>query len=177
LFRSVPPRSQRDATIRPVASDDLKRIVASEVALGASTGELAARFDYTPRGMRKLIATEGVQRLVVEERRALAETLDDYRADLVDIGAMAVENIRRIVGDPRHPKNAELSRWLLDRLAFPRPDSLAVQVDLPPPPTQEQSQAIADALQRLLAIKERDRREMPPIEDSPHLVRPTTGGR
>ena len=53
----------------------------SQLALGASTGELAACLDYTPRGMRKLIATEGVQRLVVEERRALAETLDDYRAD------------------------------------------------------------------------------------------------
>jgi hypothetical protein len=37
-----PPVPQFDgATLHPVASEDLERIVAAEVALGASTGDLA----------------------------------------------------------------------------------------------------------------------------------------
>jgi hypothetical protein len=161
-----------------MASEDLKRLVAAEVALGASTGELAERFDYTPRGMRKLVATESVQRLVAVEREALAETLDQYRAQLVDLGAVAIENIRRVVEDPRHPRNAEMSRWLLDRIAFPRAETLEAQVTAPPGPTQEEVRALTEAFETVRRLHEQhEQYRLPPIEQDPHLLPARTRGR
>jgi hypothetical protein len=137
-----------------MASEDLKRLVAAEVAHGASTSDLAGRFDYTPRGMRKLIASPGVQQLVAEERRALAEQVDRYRAQLVGMGETAIENVRRVLDDPRHPRNAEMSRWLLDKVAFARTEAPQVEVNVDARLSQQAIVFLAERLPGLAASLE-----------------------
>ena len=170
LFLPVPSRSQRNATIPPMASDDLKRLVATEVALGASTGELAERHGYTSRGMRKLVHSPGVQRLVAEERQALAEQVDRYRADLVGMGDLAVERVRSVLEDPRHPRAVETARWLLDKVAFGRtevaPSEPALSVTL-------SNEALAFLNEKLPSLAASLAEEVPVnIEDDPRLFRP-----
>jgi hypothetical protein len=46
---------------------------------------------------------------------------------MIDLGRKAIENVRRAIEDPRHPRNVETSRWLLDRIAF-RPEAAQVEV-------------------------------------------------
>jgi hypothetical protein len=159
-----------------MASEDLKRLVAAEVAHGASTGELAERFDYTARGMRKLIASPAVQHLVAEERQALAEQVDRYRVQLVGMGEKAIENVRRVLDDPRHPRNAETSRWLLDKIAFGRGD--ASQAEAPGPSVNLTQQAIVFLNERLPKLAESlDGYTPVPLEEDPHLIPARTGGR
>jgi hypothetical protein len=126
--------------------------VASEVALGRATGELAERHGYTKRGMRKLISPPGVQALIAEERESLAERAEQYRLELLGLGETAVENVRRAIEDPQHPRCVETSRWLLDKVAFP-PRNSVVEVSVDTGPSEAVLRLIAESLDRARALR------------------------
>jgi hypothetical protein len=154
-----------------MASADLQRLVAHGVASGESTSSLARRFGYTDRGMRKLIASAPVQRLLALERARQEELADEYRARLVLAGAKATETIERVVDDPEHPGNVPTSRWLLDRVCYPRTDPAPVTVQVGgvasiPPELQVELQRILDEAEARRATMA----AMVPLEDDPHLL-------
>ena len=155
-----------------MASDDLKRIVAAEVALGARTGELADRFGYTSRGMRKLVHSPEVQQIVAEERQALAEEVDRYRAQLVGMGDRALERIRATLEDPRHPKAVETARWLLDRVAFGRGEAPQIQVNVDAHLNQQVVSLLNEKVPGI--ARSLEGYSDAPIEQDPRLISPPT---
>jgi hypothetical protein len=153
-----------------VVSADLQRIVASEVALGRATGELAERHGYTKRGMRKLISSPGLQVLIAEERESLAERAEQYRLELLGLGETAIENVRRAIEDPQHPRNVETSRWLLDKVCYP-PRHSVVEVNVEPQPSEAVLRQLAEALDRArVARTPPPGSRIPLLED--HLIEP-----
>jgi hypothetical protein len=151
-----------------MASQELKRLIAHKLACGERIADLARRHDYTYRGMAKLVKSDDVQALVAQEREALEERLTEYRAQMVLNGRYAVENVRRVVEDPNHPKNLETSRWLLDRMLFPRPDGPQVNVEVWPTSEATAKQLCAQ-VERLL---QRPEGEPIDIDNDPHLMKP-----
>lgn len=119
----------RCATLRGVmATDDLKRLVAREIAHGECIADVARRHGYSWKGMHKLVRSPDVQRLIAEEREALEDLAEQYRAQLVMGGATALDNVRRVVEDPDHPRCLDTSRWLLDKVLPRRNDTPTVAI-------------------------------------------------
>ena len=99
-----------------MASQELKQIVAREAAQGDSTAKLARRHKYSWKGMSLLLKTPEMKRLVAEEREALDDLAAQHRAELVLMGAPALKNIRAAVENPKHPKNLEMSRFVVEKI-------------------------------------------------------------
>jgi hypothetical protein len=99
-----------------MASDHLKAQIAREIAHGERIAEVARRHGYSWKGMQKLVRNPDVEALIAQEREALDEAAERYRAELVLCGDTAIENVRRVVEDPDHPRNLDTSRWLLDKI-------------------------------------------------------------
>lgn len=114
-----------------MASDDLKQLVAREITQGDSIATVARRHGYSWKGMKKLTTTVEVKRLVGAERDRVSELADQHRAQLVLLGSPAIENIRAAVENPRHPKNLEMSRFVLEKI-LPTRTALDAQVQIEP---------------------------------------------
>jgi uncharacterized protein YoaH (UPF0181 family) len=54
-----------------MASEDLKRLVAREIASGEPIAQVARRHGYTWKGMKKLTESPDVKRLIAGEREAI----------------------------------------------------------------------------------------------------------
>ena len=80
-----------------MASDDLKLLVAREIASGESVADVARRHKYSWKGMKQLSERPEVRRLVGQERERLHELAEAHRAGLVILGGRALEGIRRAV--------------------------------------------------------------------------------
>jgi tRNA(Phe) wybutosine-synthesizing methylase Tyw3 len=59
-----------------MASEDLKHIVAREIASGETIAELARRCGYTGKGMKKLVRTAAMQQPIQGERQRRGPDLD-----------------------------------------------------------------------------------------------------
>lgn len=103
-----------------MASDDLKHLVAREIASGETVAEVARRHGYTWKGMKKLVDTPEVQALVQAERHCIAELGEQCRAKLLQLGPQALDNIAEVLRNRKHPKCLETSRFVVDKLLPPR---------------------------------------------------------
>ena len=112
-----------------MATDDLKRLVAREIASGESIAEVARRHSYTWKGMKKLVETSEVRRLIAAERQKLDDLAEQHRAQLILLGGPAVENIRAAVLDPEHPKRLDMSRFVLEKV-LPTRSRLEVEAEV-----------------------------------------------
>ena len=99
-----------------MASDDLKLLVAREIASGESVADVARRHKYSWKGMKQLSERPDVRRLVGQERERLHELAEAHRARLVVLGGRALDGIKRTVEDRQDPQHAQTCRWVLDKL-------------------------------------------------------------
>ena len=99
-----------------MASDDLKLLVAREIASGETVAEVARRHSYTWKGMKKLLDTPGVQQLVEAERQRIGELAERCRVQLLQLAPEALANIAAVLRNARHPKRLETSRFVLEKI-------------------------------------------------------------
>ncbi len=100
-----------------MASDELKLLVAREIASGESVADVARRHGYSWKGMKGLVERPEVRRLVGQERERLVDLAEAHRARLVVLGGRALDGIRRTIEDRQDPQHSQTCRWLLDKLA------------------------------------------------------------
>ncbi len=110
-----------------MASEDLKRLVAREIASGESIADVARRHRYSWKGMKKLAETPEVRRLVAAEREQINELAEQSRAELVLLSPVALKNVRAAVESAKHPKNLEMSRFVLEKIL---PSRTTVEADV-----------------------------------------------
>ena len=114
-----------------MASEDLKQLVARQVAHGETVAEVARRHEYSWKGMHLLVQSEPVQALIREEREALEAVAEQARARLVGMVPTALDNLQRIVEDPTHSQCVQVSRWVADKVLPSRPETVnEVQVNV-----------------------------------------------
>ena len=106
-----------------------------------------------------------VRALVATERERLGELLEWHRAELVLAGSAAVANLRAVIEDPSHPRNVEVSRWLIDKLLPARSEGPAVNVQIGGVPADLAAEIRDNVAQLREAIS-----AVPPLEESPHLL-------
>ena len=99
-----------------MASDDLKLLVAREIASGESVADVARRHGYSWKGMKQLSERPEVRRLVGQERERLHELAEAHRAGLVILGGRALDGIARVIADRQNPHHVATCRWLVDKL-------------------------------------------------------------
>ena len=134
-----------------MATEDLKKHVAREIASGERIADVARRHSYSWKGMAKLVATADVQALIAEQRDALDEAAERYRAQLLLGGETAIENVRRVVEDPDHPRNLDTSRWLLDKVLPAKNQAPTVAVAV----QTLDAQVMGEIAESLSAVRER----------------------
>ena len=99
-----------------MASEDLKHLIAREIASGDTIAKIARRHGRSWRGIRRLVDTPEMQQLVQVERQRIAELGEECRSRLFQLGPKALENIARVIHNPRHPKNLETSRFVVEKI-------------------------------------------------------------
>ena len=99
-----------------MASNDLKLLVAREIASGESVADVARRHKYSWRGMKQLSERPEVRRLVGQERERLVDLAEAHRAGLVVLGGRALDGIARVIADRQNPHHVATCRWLVDKL-------------------------------------------------------------
>ncbi len=95
-----------------MASEDLKLIVAREIACGETIAEVARRNGYTWKGMKKLVRTAAMQQLIQVERQRLQSLNDQCRARLQQLGPEALDHIAEVLRDSKHPKSLSRNRLM-----------------------------------------------------------------
>jgi hypothetical protein len=128
-----------------MASKDLKELVAREIASGETIADAARRHGYTWKGMKKLVETGEMQQLVEAERQQIREAAERCRAQLLQVTPKAVENVAAVLGNPRHPKQLETSRWVIDKV-LPGRTTVEAEVSVGPSARDAQLQAELDAV-------------------------------
>jgi len=99
-----------------MASEDLKHLIAREIASGDTIARIARRHGRSWKGIRRLVDTPEMQQRIQAERQRVAELGEECRARLFQLGPKALENIARVVGNPRHPKCLETSRFVVEKI-------------------------------------------------------------
>lgn len=99
-----------------MASEDLKLIVARDIACGETIAEVARRNGYTWTGMKKLVRTAAIQQLIQVERQRLETLNDQCRARLLQLGPEALDHIAEVLRDSKHPKRLEAARFVIEKL-------------------------------------------------------------
>lgn len=100
-----------------MASDDLKQIVAIQVASGHAVSEIAKHHNYTYSGMYKLTQTAEVQALADEHRRHLSEIYTRTWFRFAEHGEALAAGMLEDAFDGDHPKQFEARKYCLDQLA------------------------------------------------------------
>jgi hypothetical protein len=113
-----------------MASEDLKRLVAREIASGERIAEIARRHGYTWKGMKKLVESPDVRRLIAGERQAIDQLTQQHRTEMILAGTQAVENIRKVVENPNHPRCLDMSRFVVEKI-LPSRHSVEADVNAP----------------------------------------------
>jgi len=111
-----------------VASQDLKRLIARDLAAGERPVNIARRHGISDRTVRNLRRDPEVLRHLADERGLLEALVERHRAALVLAGKAAAERVCEAVGNPLHPRALETSRWLLDKLICDRKSDQNVNV-------------------------------------------------
>jgi len=99
-----------------MASDDLKHLVAREIASGETIADVARRHGYTWKGMKKLVETAEVQALINAERQSIGELGERCRARLFQLAPEALDNIAEMLRNRKHPKRLETSRFVVEKI-------------------------------------------------------------
>ena len=135
-----------------MASEDLKRLVAREIASGESIADLARRHGYSWKGLKQLSERPDVRRLVAAERRKIDDLADQTRAELVLLGPAAIKNVQAVVDDPDHPKSLETSRFVIGKIVPSRSavDLTAQEEMLADPQAQEEIRTAFKNIARLM---------------------------
>jgi hypothetical protein len=100
-----------------VASEDLKRIVATQVASGHAIGEIAQHHGYTYKGMWKLANTAEVQAMVQEHRQHLQEVYTRTWFRFAEHGEALAGGMLEDAFNANHPKQFEARKYCLDQLS------------------------------------------------------------
>jgi hypothetical protein len=100
-----------------VASEDLKRIVATQVASGHAISEMAKHHGYTYNGMWKLVNRPDVQALADEHRRHLSEVYTRTWFRLAEHGEALTAGMLEDAFNPDCAKQFEARKYCLDQLA------------------------------------------------------------
>jgi hypothetical protein len=138
-----------------LATAELKRLVAWELAAGHSISELAERHSYTPRGMSKLCRSPEVQKLVEEEQaRVMAAGERTLAQGMVDDALNASS-----------PRQMEARKYILDRIV-PTRSTQQAGVNLNLQITREVVRELGEAMK---GLKDRPLRSLD-IESTPHLI-------
>lgn len=97
-----------------MATDQLKRLIAQEVAIGMKQVDIARLHQYTPSGIRKLLQTPDMMQLCKDEKdllRARRVRSALYLADNLDTAA---QNVVAISGDPDHKDCFKACSYILE---------------------------------------------------------------
>ena len=112
-----------------MASDDLKHLVARDIATGETIAEVARRHGYTWKGMKKLVRTAPMPELIQVERQRLHTLNDQCRARLLQLGPEALDHIGEVLRDPKHPKRLDAARFVIEKI-LPNRTMLEAEVNL-----------------------------------------------
>src|SRR5262245_60546790 len=99
-----------------MASDDLKHLVAREIASGETIADAARRHGYTWKGMKKLVDTPEVQALIQGERQSIGELGERCRARLFQLAPEALDNIAEVLRSRKYPKRLETNRFVVEKI-------------------------------------------------------------
>ena len=149
-----------------MASDDLKHLVAREIASGGTIAEVARAHGYSWKGLKKLVDKPDMQRLIEAERQRIQTLGDQCRAQLLQLGPTALDNIAEVLRDPRHPKRLEISRFVVEKIL---PTRTMVEAELnvasarDPESQSEMNHLLVQMAQHLQALREADADERDPL--------------
>jgi hypothetical protein len=148
-----------------LATAELKRLVAWELAAGHSISELAERHSYTPRGMSKLCRSPEVQKLVEEEQaRVMAAGERTLFKFMLHADALAQGMVDDAL-NASSPRQMEARKYILDRIV-PTRSTQQAGVNLNLQITREVVRELGEAMK---GLKDRPLRSLD-IESTPHLI-------
>src|SRR5262245_57049132 len=126
-----------------MASDDLKQLIAREIASGETIAEVARRHRYSWRGMKKLVDKPEMQQLIQAERQRNGELAERCRVRLLQLGPEALDHIAEVLRNPKHPKCLETSRFVVEKI-LPNRTMLEAEVNVGVAVRDAESQKILD---------------------------------
>src|SRR5262245_48348530 len=126
-----------------MASQDLKQLVAREIASGETIAEVARRCGYTWKGMKKLVTTLGMQQLIQAERERNGALAERCRFRLLQLGPEALDHIAEVLRNPKHPKRLETSRFVVEKI-LPARTMLEAEVNVDVSVRDAATQALLD---------------------------------
>jgi len=126
-----------------MASDDLKHLVAREIASGETIADVARRHGYTWKGMKKLVETAEVRALINAERHSIGELGERCRARLFQLAPEALDNIAEVLRNRKHPKRLETSRFVIEKI-LPARAMLQAEVSIDGSVRDPETQALLD---------------------------------
>ena len=97
-----------------MATDQLKRLIAQEVAIGMKQVDIARLHQYTPSGIRKLLQTPEMMELCRDEKDLLRARRVRSRLYMADHLDGAAQNVVAISGDPDHKDCFKACSYILE---------------------------------------------------------------
>jgi len=126
-----------------MASEDLKHLVAREIASGETIAEMARRHAYSWKGIRKLVDTPEMQQLIQAERQRIQTLGDQCRAQLLQLAPDALDRIGAVVRNAKHPKCLETSRFIVEKI-LPARTMVEAEVKVGTTQRDAETQALLD---------------------------------
>jgi hypothetical protein len=149
-----------------MASAELKKLLAIQIASGHSVAELAKLHNYSYNGMHRLAHSDEVKALVAEHQRYLMEVASRIYFRFAQHGEALADGMLGDAMNDTHPRQIDARRWILDKLIAPRQGgSSDVNVNF-----NIQAEVLGDLAQALNRIREVKGTHTVNAVSSPHLV-------
>lgn len=98
-----------------MATEQLKKLVAQEIALGLKRTDIARLHGYTPNGLYKLIQTPEMKDLIKDQESLLAARQLRSRIYFADYVDNASKNIIAIAGDTDHKDSYKANQFIAEQ--------------------------------------------------------------
>lgn len=149
-----------------MASQELKKLLAIQIASGHSVAELAKLHNYSYNGMHRLAHSDEVKNLVSEHQRYLMEVSSRIYFRFAQHGESLADGMLSDAMNDQHPRQIDARRWILDKLIAPRTSgSSDVNVNF-----NIQSEVLGDLARTFDRIREVRGSHTVSAISSPHLV-------
>lgn len=147
-----------------MANQQLKQLIAGELAAGHSVVEIAERHGYSPRGMARLCRTKEVQGLVEAEQARLLQASDRIMFRFLLHADALAQGMVEDATNPSSPRQMDARKYILDRILPSRSTSQGgVNVNL-----AITKELVKDLSEAMGSLGQRGYRAYT-IEASPHL--------
>jgi hypothetical protein len=149
-----------------MASEDLKRIVATQVASGFSIADLARQHDYSYNGMHQLVHTKEIQEKVQKHRAYLQDVWSRIYFRVAQHGEALAAGMLSEAFDDNSAKQFEARKYCLEQLK-PASQNHTGSLDINVKLAQQVFVDFSDALGKAIQVREAAGIT---IHSSPHLL-------